>query len=484
MKNSVKIILIALIVAATVSGTIFYMMMPLPVRMSEILPQSAELTFTEQGIVSVGESVLVFPVALGEIMQLYVREGQNVQAGQPLLSVDSTELEMRLEQTQNSVRSLEAQLGNVEIEAAHIRQNLQTTLGSLRGELMALDAQAAGNNRAFISQEEILREQTRIQQVVITEYERELERAEERLRQARQLYAVGAVARIDYDAAASLVVSVSAQLDSAHGQMAIISAGTTNNNAEHFEGIRSSLNAQISGITQQLTMDTTTAAKAHFEALIAIERLNMARLEREIENAVITAPISGTITTFHAQSTNFVNGTSPIAEITMKDSPIVEVYVSTQDVGSINIGDRVRLVLRQRMSDIEFYGYVTHIDNTAVVRFSALGIEERKVNVKVEPMIPEDLELGAGFAVDATFFLLYEEDRIVVPRTAVFRDDGHYMVWVVRGEIGTLEVRAVETGAELRTDIIVVSGLSVGEFVVNNANNSELRAGVRVTNER
>jgi len=483
MKKSVKIILIALTAVVAVIGTVFYMMMPLPVRMTEVRPQSAELSFTEQGIVSVGESVLVFSVAIGEIQELYVREGQVVQAGEPLLSVDSIELELRLEQVQSSVRSLEAQRDNVSIEGAHMRQNLQTTLGSLRGELMALDAQAAGSNRIFTSQEEITREQTRIQQVVITEHERELARAKESHRNAQLLYAAGAMARVEYNEAASLVTSVSAQLDSANSQMAIISAGTMQNNAEHFEGIRSSLNAQISGINQQLALDTTAAARAHFEALIAIEELNATRLKRDIENAVITAPISGTITTFHAQNTNFVSGVEPVATITAKDTPIIEVYVSTQDVGSINLGDRVRLVLRQRMSDIEFYGYVSHIDNTAVVRFSALGIEERKVAVQVEPMIPTGLTLGEGFAVDATFFLLYEESRIVVPRTAVFRSGEDYMVWVARGESGAIEARVVEVGVELRTDIIIESGLSAGEFVINNANNSDLREGMRVTNE-
>jgi len=483
MKKSVKIILVALIAIAAVVGTVFYMMMPLQVRMTEVRPQSAELSFTEQGIVSVGESVLVFPVAFGEIRELYAREGQVVQVGEPLLSVDSTELELRLEQVQSSVRSLEAQRDNVSVEAAHVRQNLQTALGSLRGELIALDAQAAGSDRAFLSQEEITREQARIQQVVITEHERELARAEENLRNAQQLYAAGAMARVDYNAASALVTSVSAQLDSAVGQMTIISAGTTQNNAEHFEGIRSSLNAQISGINQQLAMDTTAAARAHFEALIAIEELNVIRLERDIENAVITAPISGTISTFHAQNTNFINGVEPVAKITTTDTPTVEVYVSTQDVGGINIGDRVRLVLRQRINDIEFYGYITHIDNTAVVRFSALGIEERKVAVQIEPQIPEGLELGAGFAVDATFFLLYEDNRIVVPRTAVFRSDGNYMVWVASGDGGVLERRSVTVGMELRTDVIIESGLSTGEFVINNANNSDLREGVRVVNE-
>jgi len=483
MKKSVKVILTILILAAVAAGSLFYMMMPLPVRMTEISPRSAELSFSEQGVVSAGGTILVFPLAQGEISELHVREGQVIRAGDVLVSVDDAALRLRLEQVQSGIQSLEAQLDNVSIEAASIRQNLQSTLGSLQGELRAINAQAAQSNSAFANHEEILREQTRVQQVLITGHERDIERVEENLRHAQLLYASGAMARVDYEAAASAVTTAIAQLEAAEGQMAIIAAGGTQSTAEHFEGIRASLNAQIAGINGQLSMDTTTAARAHFEALIAIEELNAASIMREIENTQITAPANGIVTTLHAQNTNFINAAQPVAEITLDASPVVEVYVSTQDVSSINIGDRVRLVLRQRMSDVEFYGYVAEIDNTAVVRFSALGVEERKVKVTIDPQVPAGVELGAGFAVDVTFFVFYEENRIVVPRTAVFRDNGVDMVWAISGSEGALRATPVVTGMELRTDIIIESGIGAGYFVVNNANNSDLREGVRVIND-
>ena len=178
--------------------------------------------------------------------------------------------------------------------------------------------------------------------------------------------------------------------------------------------MREALLAQISGIEHRLEQDFTLAMAAHFNlvglipgslccgmgfgvsaprfipliALIAAEQNTITMLEREIANSVVIAPVSGIITTFYAQSTNVVSPTEPVAEITVPGNQNIEVYVSTQDIISISAGDRVRLTFKQRMNDIELYGTVIEIDSTAELRFSALGIEERRVKVTVAPEIP------------------------------------------------------------------------------------------------
>jgi HlyD family secretion protein len=484
MKKSVKFAIIGAIVLITIVGSVVYLMMPINVRMTEIVLQTAEDSFTEQGEVASGRTVLVFPVAQGEINELYVREGQHIEAGEPLLSVCDIGLQLRLEQVQNGINSLEAQRANVAIETASFRQSLRSTLNSLQGELRALDAQAAQSDRAGASQTEITNEQLRIQQVLIERHENDLQLAEENLARMQILYEGGVVPRIDLDAAHAALEGARTQLQNAQSQMTVIAAGTNLNNAEHFEGIRASLNAQIAGINEQLAQDTASASQAHFAALIAIEEINLAQLQREIANTTLTAPIGGTITTLHAQNTNFVSAAAPIAEITSQESLTIEVYVSTQDTSLINVGDTVGLTLRQRMNDIEFTGTVVEIENTAVIRFTALGVEERKVRVIIAPNIPQHVTLGVGFAVDVSFFVFREENRIVVPRTAVFRDGGRDYVWVVPGaNTGTLEQRAVTTGIELRTNILIESGLRPGDFVVNDANNADLNTGTRVSGE-
>ena len=485
MKKPIKLAVLALIILASVAGGVYYMMMPVPVRMSEVVAQVAELTFTEQGVVTAENTVLVFPFTQGEVNGLYVREGQQVQAGDILLSVDDTALRLQLDQIQSGIRSLTAQLANVDVEDANMRQTLQTTRNSLQGELQAINAQATESDRAFASHSESIAEQKRVQQIVIDQHQNDLTRSRDNFNRIQTLYQSGVATRTELEAATASLTAAQTLLETAEGQLAVIAAGTPQNSAQHFEGIRASLNAQITGINQQLTTDTTTAARTHFSAMIAVEESRAAQIEREIENAQITAPMSGVITTLHAQNTNFISAATPVAEITAPGSKHIEVYVSTQDINSINIGDTVGLTRRQRLGDEFFYGTITGIDTTAVVRLTPLGIEERKVSVQIQPTSPPS-PVYLGHALDVTFYIFREDNRIIVPRTSVFRSDGQDAVWAVLNSdngSGVVEMVYVTTGLELRTDVIIESGLGVGDFVINDANNPNIASGRRVINE-
>ena len=504
MKKPIKFAIIGLIVLASAAGTVAYIMMPVPVRMTQVMAQVAELTFTEQGIVTAENTILVFPATQGELSGLYVREGQQVEAGDSLVSVDDTALRLRLDQVQSGIRSLEAQLANVDVEDAAMRQNLTSTRNSLQGELQRINAQASETHRAIISAQEAIDEQVRIQGVLIDQHQSELERVQENFQRVNILHQSGVATLSEFESANAAVIAAETALEAARGQMAVIAAGAQEDSAEVFAGMRTSINAQIDGINQQLAQDTTTAVKAHFEAMIAVEQVNAAQIEREIANSVVRAPVSGIVTTLHAQGTNFISAASPVAEITVPGSLTVNVYVSTQDTGSIRVGDTVGLTLRQRLEDIEFTGRVIEIDSTAVVRLTALGVEERKVNVQVQPeaFLYPAVNIGIGHALDVTFYVFREEGQIVVPRTAVFRENGQDMVWAVRGgrstaggrstvggryaagDEGIVQATPVELGMELRTDVIIINGLNEGDFVINDANNADISDGTRVINER
>ena len=485
MKKPIKFAIIGFLILASAVGGIYYMMMPVPVRMTPVIAQVAELSFTEQGVVVAENTLLVFPIAQGELNYLYVREGQQVQAGDILLTVDDTALRLRLEQVRSGIRSLEAQLANLDVEQNRMRQDLQSTRNALQGELRALNAQAADTSRTAANQNEAIYEQTRIQNVLIEQNQNDVDLARENFQRVESLFNSGIATRSELDIAESNLTRAETQLEASQHQLTIIAAGGVRDSAEYFAGVRASLNARIAGINQQLGQDFTTQTAAQINALIDIEQANAAQLEREIDNTKITAPVGGIITTLQAQTTNFINAATPVAEITVPGNMSIETYVSTQDISSIRVGDTVGLTLRQRLGNIEFNGRVTEIDSTAVVRFTALGVEERKVSVRIEPNLPSGVQLGIGYAVDATFYVFREENRIIVPRTAIFRSNGEYKVWAVRGgDSGQVHAVPVVTGMELRTETVIESGLNEGDFVINDANNQNINEGVRVINER
>ena len=477
MKKQIKWGIIGIIILISAAGTVIAFMMPMPVRMTEVTARVAELTFTEQGIMTAENTILVFPATQGELRGIYISEGQHVNAGDILISVDKDALNLQLEQVQSSIRGLEAQLASVYIEDAVMRQNLISTRNSLLGELQRINAQAYETNQ-------VAREQSRIQQILIEQQQNELNRANEHFNRVSILHQNGAVSQAQLDAAYDAVTAAQGALEAAHSQAAVIAAGAQGDGSGIFEGMRTSITAQIDGINQQLGQDTTSAAHARFEAMIEVEKANATRIEREIANSNVATPVSGIITILHAQNTNFISAATPIAEITVPGAMSVDVYVSTQDIGSINVGDIVGLTLRQRFEDVEFTGNIVNIGSTAVVRHTVLGVEERKVNVEIEPHIPQGVNIGVGHALDVTFNVFREENQIIVPRTAVFHADSQDMVWAVRGgNRGRVEAVSVETGRELRADVIILSGLREGDFVVNNANNADISQGTRVVGE-
>jgi HlyD family secretion protein len=479
MKKAIKFSIFALILLATIAGSVYYVMQPVSVRMTEVVSQTAELSFTEQGVVVAQSTMQVFSAAQGEIGELYVNEGQFVNAGDALLRVDTTAIHLLLEQAESGIHALEVQLAAIEIDDANLRRSLETTRTSLQGELTSLNAQAAAVERGFANQQEIINEQLRVQQILIEQYSREIVQLNESYERILFLYEGGVVARTEYEAASAAITAAQARLEAAEAQLAVIAAGASSGDAEHFEGIRASLVAQINGITAQLAGDNVSAAQANIAALISIEQSNIAKIEHELQNAVVTAPIDGIITTLHAQNTNFVSAALPVAEITVPGNMCIEAYVSTQDVGSIREGDEVRLTLRQRTGDVDFNGTVVEIGDTAVVRFTALGVEERKVSVRISPEISE--EIGIGFGVDVTFYVYRRENAVTVPRTAIFRENGRDMIWVA--EDGIAQAREIETGLELRTETIIERGLRIGEFIINDANNRDISNGTRVQAE-
>jgi RND family efflux transporter MFP subunit len=457
-------------------------MQPEVVRMTEVFGGVAELSFGELGVVEAESRVLVFSVAQGEVSGIYVGEGQRVAAGDVILRGDGTGLRLQKMQVESGIVGLEAQLANIEVENASLRRSLETTRTSLQGELAAINAQAAEAERGAASHLEIINEQLRVQQILISQQEREIEQMLETYERVLFLYENGVVARAEYDAARGAVESARIGLSASQAHLAVISAAATGDGAEHFEGIRSSLIAQINGITAQLAGDTLSAARANIEALISIEQTNIARIEHELQNTTILAPIDGVITTLHAQNTNFVSAAMPVAEITFVGNKYIRAYVSTQDIASVSEGDTVGLTLRQRAGDVVFSGTVYEIGDTAVVRHTALGVEERKVHVRIFPDIPQGVNIGIGYGVDVTFYIHREENAFTVPRTAIFRENGRYMVWVAEGG-ATAQTREVTTGLQLRTHTIIESGLQAGDLVINDANNRDLSIGTRVQAE-
>ena len=421
MKKHIRYIIVGAIVLALAAMIVCSATAPLTVPLTRVAARTAELTFTEQGVLSAGKLLSVYPLTQGPLDRIHVTEGQVVREGDILCEIDAGPLLLRMEEIRAVVRGYEAQMRAARVQDA--------------------------------SSETVRAERIRQQNTLLEQQGRDLARAQEELARMEILFAEGAVASTVVDAARSLTEGMQASLTASNHELAVLQAKPSSSGLEEY-----------------------------YAALIESSEAVLAQLAREAENCTVRAPASGLVARLPVREANIVSQALPVAEIAVVEDALAEVYVSTQDLASINTGDEVGLILKRREGDIRFSGRISRVDSAAKILLSTLGVEERKVKVEIVPdkTALAAMDLGIGFTVDIRFTLYREEGRIVVPKTALYKDGDKDMLWVLRD--GRAREAEVTTGMELRTETVVLTGLSEGDYVVTNANNSSLKDGAKIRN--
>jgi hypothetical protein len=122
---------------------------------------------------------------------------------------------------------------------------------------------------------------------------------------------------------------------------------------------------------------------------------------------------------------------------------------------------------------------VRYVEPAAFTKWSALGVEEQRVNVVIDlvstgdpwtdgpdeqPSAPITGRLGDGYRVDADIEIWSSDDALTVPVSAVFREAGEWFVFAVVRD--TAEKRSVSLGRRSSEAAEVLSGLQAGDVVI------------------
>ena len=422
MKKSVKLIVLGFAVLVVAAGGVYTMTAPVVLPLTAVNAKAAELAFTEQGIVSAGNTISIFPLTQGKLLRVVVREGQAVREGDVLCEIDPSPLRLRAEELQAVIKGYEAQRRAAEAQ--------DRSSGAIAADRRGLQDSLIEQNR------------------------RDVDRAREDLGKRERLYAEGGISLAEVDAARALVERCESALTVSLHELAVINAGSDS-----------------SGMAD------------YYNALIDSSKAALGQVEREIDSCSVRATADGVVTSLPAKGANIVSAAAPVAEITVGEEAVIEAYISTQDLGYVREGGQVDLLFKRREGDILFHGQVIRVDTVAQTKLSALGGEERKVKVQIAPdrASAGSVPLGTGFSVDVKFIIYKEENQLAVPKAALYKDGGRDMLWLVRD--GKAQAEEVTLGMELRTETVIKAGLAPGDFVVADANNPSLRNGLKVKGE-
>lgn len=183
------------------------------------------------------------------------------------------------------------------------------------------------------------------------------------------------------------------------------------------------------------------------------------------ESIPLTAPISGRVLRVIQQSETILPAGAPVLEIgdIEGDLEIVVELLST-DAVRVSEGDRVIIENWGRAEPLN--GVVSRIDPWGFTKYSALGVEEQRVNAVIHFTDPPETRasLGHGFRVETRIVVWENPDALLAPSSALFRDGGAWAVFVVRD--GVAMQRSVEVGQNNGVTAEILSGLEAGEQVI------------------
>ena len=468
MKKKVKIIVSAALAVVVVAAVVVSMLKPLEVEAVTLAPDTAQLTFTEQGYYDYTGAFQVYPLVAGEVLEVLVQKGDYVSAGDLIAVVSASDYEYQIAQLRSTVSGYNAQISNLALQEQQEKDILQGTLQELQGQLTTLEAQMENEDPL----DESRHQQASLQQSIVRQYRKMVEELEDELDWIEDLYDEGEVSFAEYTAAQQALANAKSSYYAAQVTLEQLRSGGTPEGV--YEGQKQSLQAQIDSVASRLQSSYSSAMAQYYNAQIESTNSMIAQMEEKAGQASITAPVSGTINSLPIEDANIISQQSLVAQIGYE--AFVEVYVSTREIDGVHKGDAVELLIDKRLGTESIPGTVVLVEDKAEVKYSALGVEERKVRVLIQP---QGGGLLIGHEMDVRFTVYTQEDALVVPKTAVFQQDGGDCVWVIRD--GAAQVQPVTKGVETREGYVVEEGLLPGDQVVRDANNSGLSEGKRAT---
>lgn len=188
----------------------------------------------------------------------------------------------------------------------------------------------------------------------------------------------------------------------------------------------------------------------------------------------VRSPMAGRLLRIPDASERVVAAGTPL--MTLGDLGALEVVVELLSSEAVKVAPGMPVHIEGWGGDRALRGKVRRVEPFAVTKVSALGIEEKRVNVVVDFVDPPG-PIGDGYRVTARIVTWQGERVLKVPASALFRCAHAWCVFIVDG--GRARRSTIEIGQRNLLEAEVTSGLGEGQIVIRYPSN-DLADGARV----
>jgi HlyD family secretion protein len=244
---------------------------------------------------------------------------------------------------------------------------------------------------------------------------------------------------------------------------------------------------------EQYELRARTADERHqaatFAVRVATHRLEAAQAAAAVGGSsasstgvgaplTLRAPVDGTVLRRVRVSEAVVPAGDVLLE--MGDLSTLEVVADYLSTDAVQLRPGMDVLIEQWGGDVPLRGRIRRIEPAGFTKVSALGVEEQRVNVVVEPVDGEEAwrALGDGYRVEVRAVVWEAPDVLGVPLGSLFRHgERDWAVFVV--EEGRAVLRPVQIGRQTDRSVQIVEGVRAGEEVIVHPGD-RVSAGARV----
>ena len=180
-------------------------------------------------------------------------------------------------------------------------------------------------------------------------------------------------------------------------------------------------------------------------------------IQAQLNDTVITAPVSGTLNQKYIEVGEMAIAGKPIVSIVNTKDLKIEIALTEFDATKVFVGQEVKIKIAAYPNE-EFTGKVYYASLVA-------DQVSKKFPVKIQ-LENKDGKIKAGMMTDVEIITHQEDSVLVIPKSAVFEDDdGLEKVYLIDDDL-RIKITPVKTEAVGRDKLKVVKGLVEGNEVV------------------
>ena len=202
--------------------------------------------------------------------------------------------------------------------------------------------------------------------------------------------------------------------------------------------------------------------------LIKVNQIDRSQLEEDL--IPVKSPVSGLVIRVIQESEGVVSAGTPLLEL--GDPKKLEIITDLISSDAVKINKNNKVIIEDWGGENILYGKVRLIEPFGFTKFSALGIEEQRVNVLID-FVSSQKEwsgLGHGYKVDTKVVIYEKLNALIVPISALFRAENEWAVFVnIKNKA---RLKKIKIGNKNSLDAEIISGLNEGDQVILHPSNS------------